>query len=55
MRRRSWKRTERDGMKPVPNDIVPYRDWCDTEGLDPEDVVSWGRWSRKFCIEDYLP
>jgi hypothetical protein len=55
MRRRSWKRTERDGLKPVPDNIVPYRDWCEAKNLDPEDVASWGKWSKKFQIEDYLP
>lgn len=55
MKRRSWRRTERDGLKPVPAKVPPYRDWCADLGYDPEDVKSWQRWSRKFHIEDYLP
>lgn len=55
MKRRSWTRTERDGIKPVPDSVVPYREWCDQMGFDPEDVKVWNRWAKKYCIEDYLP
>ena len=55
MKRRSWRRTQRDGLKPVPDSVMPYRDWCEQNGHDSEDVEAWGRWARKFRIEDYLP
>lgn len=55
MKRKSWRRTQRDGIKPVPDKIIPYRQWCEDNGWDAEDVEAWGVWSRKFRIEDYLP
>lgn len=55
MKRKSWRRTERDGLRPVPSSVVPYRDWCEETGADPEEVKSWERWARKYRIENYLP
>jgi len=55
MKRRSWTRTERDGIKPVPDTVIPYRTWCAELDLDPECVKSWDRWAKKYRIEDYLP
>ena len=55
MKRKSWKRTERDGMRPVPDSVPGYREWCDNNGLDPETAHAWERWTKKFGIESYLP
>ena len=55
MKRKSWRRTERDGIKPVPDNLVPYRDWCEQSGLNPESVEAWEKWAKKYRIEEYLP
>jgi hypothetical protein len=55
MKRRSWTRSERDGIKPVPDTIPPYRRWCVDNDLDPESEKAWEKWAKKYSIEDYLP
>lgn len=55
MKRKSWRRTERDGLRPVPDSIIPYREWCEEIGADPERIESWESWARRYRIEDYLP
>jgi len=55
MKRRSWRRTQRDGVKPVPDKVIPYRAWCEDRQLDPESVEAWEVWAKKFGIEEYLP
>lgn len=54
MKRRSWKRTERDGRRPVPKDVIPYREWCQQKGLDPETEEAWNKWVKAHKLEDLI-
>jgi hypothetical protein len=54
MKKRSWKRTERYGLKPIEHDYTPYRAWCAQNDFDPEDTVHWIRWLKTFTLEQHV-
>ncbi|MEY2965984.1 MAG: hypothetical protein RLY50_34 [Actinomycetota bacterium] len=52
MKRRSIRRTSRYGYQPLPDNVMPYRDWCDLNDLNPETENAWNSWMTVYGLKD---
>jgi len=52
MKRRSVRRTSQYGYRELPKGVMPYRDWCDQNGLEFESENSWNTWVTVYGLKE---